>query len=79
MLKVSPSHLDEQQCDSIELISRDHKCHDCDIVIKHDIDVKEAKPIKQHPYRINPTKRALMKAEIEYLLLHGLAMHSSSS
>ncbi|KAK7881852.1 hypothetical protein WMY93_030261 [Mugilogobius chulae] len=45
----------------------------------HDIDVKDAKPIRQHPYRVNPAKRALMKQEAEYLLENGLAKHSSSA
>lgn len=47
-------------------------------VLKHDIDVQNAKPIKQHPYRVNPTKRLLMKQDSEYLLQHGLAEPSQS-
>lgn len=46
-------------------------------VLEHDIDVGQAKPIKQHPYRVNPTKRN-MKFEVEYMLQHGLARHSQS-
>ena len=48
-------------------------------VLTHDIDVNNAKPIRQHPYRVNPVKRALMKQEAEYLLQHGLAKPSSSA
>ena len=48
-------------------------------LIRHDIDVKDAKPIKQHPYRINPIKRALMKKETDCLLQHGFAKPSSSA
>lgn len=42
-------------------------------VLCHDINVKDASPIKQHPYRVNATKRALMKDEVEYLVSDGLA------
>ena len=47
-------------------------------VLEHDIDVMRARPIKQHAYRVNPTKRALLKKEAEYLLKHDLARPSSS-
>lgn len=47
-------------------------------VVMHDIDVKGAKPVKQHPYRVNPVKRSLMRQETNYLLEHGLAVPSSS-
>ena len=47
-------------------------------VLEHDIDVQHARPIKQHAYRVNPTKRALLKKEAEYLLAHNLARPSSS-
>ena len=38
-------------------------------VLCHDIDVGAHKPVKQHAYRVNPTKRAIMQQEAEYLLL----------
>lgn len=47
-------------------------------LIKHDIDVNDPAPIRQHPYQVNPTKHALMKQETEYLLTHGLAVPSVS-
>lgn len=50
----------------------------CTTVLEHDIDVQNVKPIKQHPYCANPTKRSLMKHETEYLLEHGLAKPSRS-
>lgn len=86
MLRVLPSQLKhlsgEQQCDITQLI-HNFPCLFSDVptrttVLKHDIDVKDARPIKQHPYRVNPMKRELMKKEAEYLLQHGLAMTSSS-
>ena len=36
--------------------------------IFHDVDVGDAKPIKQHPYRSNPVKQYILKKEIQYLL-----------
>ena len=34
----------------------------------HDVDVGDAKPIKQHPYRSNPVKQQILKEEIQYML-----------
>ena len=36
--------------------------------IFHDVDVGDAKPIKQHPYRSNPVKQQILKQQIQYLL-----------
>ena len=36
--------------------------------IVHDVDVGDAQPIKQHPYRLNPMKEKYLQAEIQYLL-----------
>lgn len=46
--------------------------------ISHDIDVKNACPIKQHPYCVNSAKLALLKQVAEYLLTHGFARPSTS-
>nr|XP_046272302.1 uncharacterized protein LOC124073826 [Scatophagus argus] len=48
-------------------------------VLQHDIDVGDCPPIKQHAYRVNPTKRAQMQKEVEYLQQHDLAVPSSSA
>lgn len=47
-------------------------------VLSHDIDVGDHKPLKQHAYRVNPTKRAVMLKEADYLIAHGFAVPSSS-
>lgn len=47
-------------------------------VLKHDIDVGEHRPIKQHAYRVHPEKRAVIQKEVKYLLDHGFAVPSSS-
>ena len=48
-------------------------------VLYHDIDVGDNKPIKQHAYRVNPVKRAVMQQEVEYLVKNGFAVPSSSA
>ncbi|XP_032434188.1 uncharacterized protein LOC116729628 [Xiphophorus hellerii] len=45
-------------------------------VLEHDIDVGDASPIKQHPYRCPPVKREMMKTEVQYLVENGLAIQS---
>ena len=34
--------------------------------IYHDVNVKDLQPVKQHPYRMNPTKQTYLKDEIQY-------------
>lgn len=51
----------------------------CTNMIEHDIDVGDAKPIKQRFYRVNPEKRKFLDSEIEYMLKNGIAEPSSSS
>ena len=36
--------------------------------INHEVEVGNADPIKQHPYRLNPSKQKYLKEEIKYLL-----------
>jgi len=47
-------------------------------LIQHDVDVGDAKPVKQHPYRMNPQKLAILEKEIQYLLDNGILEHSNS-
>lgn len=87
MVQLLPQQLQhlstDQQHDITELIHR-FLCLFNDIptqttVLQHDINVKDAKPIKQHPYRLNPVNRALMKRESDYLIKHGFAKPISSA
>ena len=48
-------------------------------VLEHDIDVGTSPPIKQHPYRVNPRKRAHLQREVEYMLEHNIAEPSASA
>ena len=86
MLTKLPEHLShllpEHQGDIIQLVTAYPEIFG-DVptrtnVLEHDIDVGRARPIKQHAYRVNPVKRALMVKEAEYLLAHGMARPSSS-
>ena len=51
----------------------------CTTIAEHDVDVGDARPIKQHPYRMNPDKRELAEKEVEYMLKHDIIRPSSSS
>ncbi|KAI2665316.1 Transposon Ty3-I Gag-Pol polyprotein [Labeo rohita] len=86
ILKDLDSHLTnlsiDQKCDLVRLIS-EFECLFKDVptltnVIQHDIDVKDASPIRQHAYRVNSVKRSVMRQEVDYLLNNGLAKPSSS-
>lgn len=46
--------------------------------VEHDIDVGDAKPIKQRFYRVAPEKRELMEKEIKYMQDHNIAVPSFS-
>ena len=48
-------------------------------MLEHDIDVGSSTPIKQHPYRVNPTKRAHLQCEVEYMLSHNIPEPSASA
>lgn len=46
--------------------------------VVHDVDVGEAAPIKQHPYRVNPLKLKVIREEVTYLLENDLIEAGSS-
>ena len=47
--------------------------------IYHEVDVGNAHPIKQHPYRLNSSKQKYLKEEIKYLLENDFIEPSNSS
>ena len=47
--------------------------------IYHDVDVGDATPVKQHPYRLNPVKQKYLHDEIKYLLENDFIELSKSS
>lgn len=48
-------------------------------LIKHDIDVGDAKPIRQRFYRVSEEKRKIIEKEVHYMLENNIAVPSSSS
>ena len=51
----------------------------CTDQLCHDVDVGDSRPIKQHPYRLNPVKGEYLKREINYLLENNFIEPSKSS
>ena len=47
-------------------------------LVFHDVEVGNATPIKQHPYRVNPLKLEVMLQEIAYMLQNDLIEISNS-
>ncbi|XP_058653025.1 PDZ domain-containing protein 11 isoform X1 [Onychostoma macrolepis] len=82
-LELHLAHLSKEQRENVVKLIGDHSIIFSDVpqqttMLTHDIDVGTAVPIKQHPYRVNPKKREVMRMEVEYLLQHGLAVSSKS-
>ncbi len=82
-LDSSLSYLPEDQRKDVEMLLWKHPTLFADVpgktsMLFHDIDVGNSIPIKQHPYRVNPAKRAIMRSEVDYLLTNGLAVPSQS-
>jgi len=48
-------------------------------LVYHDVDVMGTKPIKQHPYCINPVKLQFLRKEVEYMLVHDIIEPSESA
>ena len=44
----------------------------------HDVDVGDAQPIKQHDYKVNPTKLAALRKEVQCMLHSGVVKPSQS-
>ncbi|XP_069176273.1 uncharacterized protein [Procambarus clarkii] len=48
-------------------------------ILRHDVELEEGvRPIKQHPYRLNPLKKRVVKEKVDYMLKHHLIAPSSS-
>ena len=48
-------------------------------ILMHDVDVGNAHPIKQHPYRVNPIKLEKLRQEVQYMLDKDIIEPSQSS
>ena len=51
----------------------------CTPLAVHDVDVGDASPIKQHPYRLNPSKLAKVREEVQFMLDNDIIEPSQSS
>ena len=68
------SYLDQAQRDELKILILEYEHLFPDIPtrtdqIYHDVDIEDSKPIKQHPYRMNPTKLQYLREEIFSFLL----------
>lgn len=48
-------------------------------LLKHDIDVDDLWPIKQHLYCVNPDKHCCIKQQVEYMVQHGIVEPSCNA
>ena len=48
-------------------------------LIKHDVDVGDSAPIKQHPYRVSPMKKELLDKEVQYMLKNDIIEEMQSN
>ena len=78
------SHLSESQRRDVKALIQEYESLFPDVPsrtdrIAHDVEINDAPPIKQHPYRLNPTKQKHLEAEIEYLLKNDFIEPSQSN
>ncbi|XP_065917657.1 uncharacterized protein [Dysidea avara] len=83
-LKSKLGHLSHSQAAELEILIQRNLVLFPDVpsradVVCHDVDVGNADPIKQHPYRVNPEKRRLLRQEVEYMLKNDLIERSYSA
>ncbi|XP_068242408.1 uncharacterized protein [Palaemon carinicauda] len=69
-LDVKFQHLEKDKATSLTMLIDDYKDLFQDVpgrtnILEHDVDVGEASPIKQSPYRLNPFKRDIVKDEVK--------------
>ena len=78
------SHLTFQQQSEVSDLIREYSHLFPDVpgrtdAVFHDIDVGDATPIKQHPYRVGPFKQTYMNEEIKYMKVNGIIEESDSN
>ena len=67
------SHLDQIQCNELKKLIPEYEHLFPDIPTRTDqiyygVDIEDSKPIKQHPYRMNPMKLQYLREQIQHLL-----------
>ena len=78
------AHLTQSQQQDLKELFSEYKQLFSDVpsrtdTIIHDVDVGDAQPIKQHPYRLNPQKEEYLKNEVQYLLDNDFIESSQSN
>lgn len=78
------SHLEPQQREELKKLILEYEHLFPDIPtrtdkIYHDVVLEDTKPIKQHPYRMNPMKQQCLKEEVKYLLENDFIEPSQSN
>ena len=67
------SHLDLAKRNDLKQLIHEYEHLFQDIATRtdkifHDVENDDSKPVKQHPYRMNPVKQQYLREEIQYLL-----------
>lgn len=83
-LDILVGHLDGAKRDELTILINSYLSLFSDAptqthLIKHDIDVGVAEPIKQRFYRVSDDKRKQLEAEVQYMLDNGIAEPCSSN
>ena len=83
-LKAKLGHLNHSQIAELKAVIQDSLKLFPDVLSRtnvayHDVNVREAEPVKQPPYRVNPQKRKLLQQEVEYMLKNDLIERSHSA
>ena len=78
------SHLEPSQQEELKQLIHEYEHLFPDIStrtdkIYHDVIVEDSKPIKQHPYRMNPLKQKYLQDEVKYLLENDFIEPSQSN
>ena len=76
-------HLDTMQKDELSQLITEYSdlfpdVHTKTTAVYHDVEIGDALPIKQHPYRVNPLKLDAMREEINYMLENDIIEPSNS-
>ena len=78
------SHLEPSQQEDLKQLIHEYEHLFPDIPtrtdkIYHDVIVEDSKPIKEHPYRMNPLKQKYLQEEVKYLLENDFIEPSQSN
>ena len=77
------SHLTQEQRDSLKGVINNYPeiCQDVPgrtSLLEHDVDIGDAKPVRQPPYRVDSNKLKIINKEVDYMLKCGLIVPSKS-